>query len=79
MMNKIKTIEEFILRKMNNCDVCTLTFKKSGETVIVKYQGNDIFYSKRGQNWYMGQPEKMQNWVTTSTLTELAEWIAKYC
>lgn len=72
-----KDIEEFILREMNGADCCA--FELSGESVIIKYQGNDSFYSKRGQNWYLGQPEKLRNWNVTSTLTELAQWIKKYC
>lgn len=79
MENKIKLIAAAILKKMNGSDVCELTFKKCGETVTIKYQGNDLFYANRNENWYMGQPLKCYHWVTTSTLIELAEWIAKYC
>lgn len=78
-MERIKVIEKAILTKMNGKDTCTIKFKGCGEKVLIHYQGNDPFYSKRGENWYMGQPEKLRNWVVTSTLTELAEWIDKYC
>ena len=72
-----KDIEEAILREMNGLDVCTVRI--AGKTVLIKYQGNDQFYSKREQNWYMRQPEKLRNWKVAYTLTELAQWIKKYC
>lgn len=78
-MNRIEKIEKALLAKLNGKDCCELTFKKNGETVLLHYQGQFQFYASRNENWYLGQPEKCYHWVTTSTLTEMAEWIAKHC
>lgn len=79
MLDRITIIKNQLLAKLNGSDCCILTFKKSGEQALLKYQGNDAFYAGRNENWYLGQPEKCRHWVTTATLEEMAEWIDKYC